>query len=74
MPTDVTAHKFSNVVKDVNGGNEGLLPFIMKVDVAEVRSLGLESTIVCMERILNNWLEVGSVTLVNEFVVSSTKR
>ena len=56
----------------MNGGNEGLLPLIKKVDVAEVRSLGLEIAIVCMERILNNWSEVGSVTLVNEFVVSST--
>ena len=72
MPTDVTEHKFSDVVKDVNGGNEGLLPLIMKVDVAEVRSLGLEIAIVCMERILNNWLESGSVTLVNEFEVSLT--
>ena len=44
----------------------------MKVDVSEVRSLGLEIAIVCMERILNNWLESGSVTIVNEFVVSLT--
>ena len=72
MPTDVTAYKSSHVVKDVNGGNEGLLPLIMKVDVAEVRSLGLEIAIVCMERILNNRLGSGSVTLVNVFVVSST--
>ena len=74
MPTDVTVHKFSNVVKDVNGGNEGLLPLIMKVDVVEVRSVGLKIAIVCMERILNNWLEFGSVTLVIEFVLSSTLR
>ena len=72
MPTDVTAHKFSDVVKDVNGGNEGLLPLIMKVDVAEVRSLGLDIAIVCMERILNNRLGSGSVTRVNEFMVAST--
>ena len=72
MPTDVTVHKFSDVVKDVNGGNEGLLPLIMKVNVAEVRSLGLEIVVVCMERILNNRLGSGSVTLVNVFVVSST--
>ena len=40
--------------------------------MAEVRSLGLEiAIIVCME-ILNNRLEDGSVTAVNEFVVSST--
>ena len=57
----------------MNGGNKGALPFIMKVEVDEVRSMGLESAIVCMERTLNNW-EVGSVTLVIEFVVSSTKR
>ena len=72
MPTDVTEHKFSDVVKDVNGGNEGLLPLIMKVDVAEVRSLGLEIAIVCMERILNNWLEVESMFVVIKFVLSST--
>ena len=72
MSTDVTEYKFSHVVKDVNGGNEGLLPLIMKVDVAKVRSLGLEIAIVCMERILNNLSEDGSVTLLNEFVVSST--
>ena len=54
--------------------NVGLLPLIMKVDVAEVRSLGLEIAVVCMDRILNNWLESESVTRVNVFVVSSTKR